>query len=367
VSLRMKLRVTSAAAPELGAGRGKRLGVERAHRRFLLRVSAIAAISCAFYALAWGQTGTRKKHAAQPGERPPYWAYAVNPPATAPAVRSADQLPQHVPGSPAQFSAAQISDLFEVPDWHPDAHPGMPEIVARGRKPEIFACGYCHLPNGQGRPENSSLAGLPVDYIVQQMADFKSGLRKSSEPRHLPVATMIARETKANKSEIQAAAEYFAGLKPKVWIRVVETENVPKTVVAGWMLVASEPAGTEPVGDRAIEMAEDLERTELRDDASGFVAYVPVGSIERGKALVTTGGAGKTVPCGLCHGADLGGKGNVPSIAGRSPSYVVRQLYDIRNGARRGAAAQRMKPAVRNLTMVDMISIAAYAASLRPR
>jgi Tfp pilus assembly pilus retraction ATPase PilT len=37
----------------------------------------------------------------------------------------------------------------------------------------------------------------------------------------------------------------------------------------------------ETLGQRIIEMPEDLQRTELRDDASGFVAYVPVDSVVR--------------------------------------------------------------------------------------
>ena len=308
-------------------------------------------------------TKTRGKH-----EAPPYWAYAVNPEsgATDAEAKAVDATPIHVAGSAAAFTRAQIGDLYQVPDWHPAGHPAMPGVVAHGRKPEVYACGYCHLPNGQGRPENSSLAGLPADYIVEQMAEFKRGLRKSSEPRHKPTATMIAYETKARDEEIQAAAAYFSGLKAKKWIRVVETKTVPKTHVAGWMLVVSDAGEMEPIGQRIIETPENLEQTELRNDASGFIAYVPVGSIKKGKALVTTGGAGKTIPCAACHGADLKGMGNVPSIAGRSPSYIVRQLYDMQSGARAGTKTQLMKAPVANLTVGDMVSIAAYAASLRP-
>jgi cytochrome c553 len=259
----------------------------------------------------------------------------------------------------------------------------MPEIVSRGRAPDVFACGYCHLPNGQGRPENASLAGLPVAYIVQQLADFKSGLRKCSEPKHGPTNTMIAYETKATEKEIKAAAEYFSALQPRPWIRVVETEIVPKTHVAGWMLVAdlakvepakvepaeSDPAKNaaemEPIGNRIIETPENLERTELRDDRSGFIAYVPVGNIKKGEAL-TTANSNKTLRCAACHGRDLRGLGKVPALAGRSPSYIVRQLYDIQSGARSGAAVQKMKPAIAKLTVDDMAAIAAYAASLQP-
>lgn len=301
-------------------------------------------------------------------ESPPYWAYAVNPPKNAgnPEVEASKGELMQLPGSSAAFTANEIADLFHAVDWHPDGHPAMPDVVAHGRKPEVYACGYCHLPNGQGRPENSSLAGLPAEYILQQMADFKSGLRKSSEPRDLPVATMVANETKATETEIKEAARYFSELKPKMWIRVVEAERVPKTHVAGWMLVADEPVEYEAIGERIIEMPENLERTELRDDTSGFVAYVPPGSLKRGELLVNTGGDGRTIKCATCHGPELRGLKNVPSIAGRSPSYVVRQLYDIQNGTRAGVQSQLMKPVVEKLTMEDMISIAAYTSSLNP-
>ena len=103
--------------------------------------------------------------------------------------------------------------------------------------------------------------------------------------------------------------------------------------------------GNEPLGQRIIELPENLERTELRDAASGFVAYVPVGSIKKGEALVTKGG-GKTTQCGLCHGADLKGLGPVPGIGGRSPSYLVRQMHDMQTGVRKGSWSELMKPVV---------------------
>ena len=82
-------------------------------------------------------------------------------------------------------------------------------------------------------------------------------------------------------------------------------------------------------------MPEDLSRTELRDGTSGFVAYVPVGSIAAGEALVKTGGNGRTQACGVCHGPDLKGLGPVPPLAGRSPSYTVRQLFDFQQATGR--------------------------------
>jgi cytochrome c553 len=336
----------------------------------LLTVSAAIAV-CGFFS----QVDAVNQMAA--GQPPPYWAYVVNPPEPPGAsAKPPDNTPVHVPDSAATFTVAQTQDFFAPPDWHPADHPAMPKIVAAGRAPEVFACGYCHLPNGQGRPENASLAGLPAAYIAQQMADFKSGQRKSSEPKHGPTTAMIGVAAKANDDEIQAAAKYFSALKPRPWIRVVETDTVPKTHVAGWMLVVNHSAKhdsakndsekMEPIGRRIIETPENLEHTELRDDHSGFIAYVPRGSLKRGEALVKTGGDGKTVPCSACHGTDLKGLDKAPPLAGRSPSYIVRQLYDIQSGARHGVATQVMTSTVTKLTIGDMVAIAAYTASLKP-
>ncbi len=301
------------------------------------------------------------------GDSPPPWAYPVRDPDTPRAPRAPDDgTPQRVPGSSVAFTLSETRDLFNPPDWHPDGHPPMPEIVAHGRSPEVRACGYCHLTNGQGRPENASLAGLPAAYIVQQMADYRNGLRISSEPRMGPPNAMLAIGKSANDAEVRAAAEYFSSFEFKPWIRVVESANVPKPYVSGSMFVASEDGSEEPIGQRIVELPEDLGRTGLRDGASGFVAYVPPGSIRRGEELVTTGGGGRTTACGICHGPDLKGLGPVPGIAGRSPSYSARQLYDFQSGARNGVWAELMQGVVAELTLEDLVSIGAYTASLAP-
>ena len=145
----------------------------------------------------------------------------------------------------------------------------------------------------------------------------------------------------------------------------METDSVPKTFVAGWFLADAKTGEKEPIGQRIIEIPEDLDQFESRDPRARFIAYAPVGSVKRGEALVTTGG-GKTLPCAACHGADLKGMGAVPPIAGRSPSYMVRQLYDLQSGARAGAGAAQMKPVVENLTVDEMTSIAAYLTTRLP-
>jgi len=299
----------------------------------------------------------------QSKEGPPAWAYPVNPPGLKPPPD--DGIPRRVPGSTATFTVTQIRDRFFAPAWHPGDHPPMPEVVASGRKPDVFACGFCHRADGPGGPENSSLAGLPAAYIVQQMADYKSGARTTAVPKR-NVELMISLSKAATDAEVQAAAAYFAALKPKSIIRVVESESAPKTFVTSWHLVPVKPGEAEPIGQRIIEVPENPEQFASRDSRSRFIAYVPVGSIEKGRALAASGGGGKTIACRACHGADLKGSGPIPGIAGRSPSYAVRQLYDFKHGARTGNGAALMMPAVEKLAVEDMIALAAYLGSLAP-
>jgi cytochrome c553 len=109
-----------------------------------------------------------------------------------------------------------------------------------------------------------------------------------------------------------------------------------------------------------------MERVELRDPHASFVSYVPVGSLEKGKALVTSGGDGKTIACAVCHGPGLKGLGDVPGIAGRSPGNIARQIYYFQTGDRGGLWAPLMKGVVDKLTADDVIAISAYVASLDP-
>ncbi len=298
-----------------------------------------------------------------PGETPMPWAYPTNAP-TPPAPPNNDPTLHKVPNSPKSFTTKQTTDGFNPPDWHPDDHPAMPDIVGHGRAPDIRACGFCHLPNGQGKPENSSLAGLPAAYIEQQVTDYRTGLRKSAEPKMGPPANMLKLALVTNEAEVRIAADYFSKLKYKPWIKVVETKTVPKTNVFTGMLVPIEGT-SEAIGQRIIEVPDDFERTELRDSQSGFTAYVPIGAIKKGEALATKASA-KTIQCAICHGDGLKGLGNVPFLAGRSPSYIIRQMHDIKSGVRRGGYSPLMKAVVEKLTVEDMVNIAAYTASLKP-
>jgi cytochrome c553 len=297
----------------------------------------------------------------------PAWAYpvAAPTPTDSPAPRDDGHL-RRVPDSTVALTGKDLAaHVAAVPDWHPSEHPAMPSIVSAGREPAVWACAYCHLPNGAGRPENASLAGLTPGYIRQQLADFKNGRRAGSEPRRAPQNFMVELAKAATDGEMAQAAGYFAVLKPECFVRVVESATVPSTYVAGAMLAKVPGGGVEPMGDRIIEFPEDLDRADNRDSRTPYLAYVPIGSIERGAALTAAGQAAKTPQCAVCHGPGLRGLGDVPRLAGRSPSYLMRQLYDFKSGARTGATGL-MKPVVANLSQDDMIAIAAYVASIQP-
>ena len=291
-----------------------------------------------------------------PGDKPPQGGGGTPP----------DNIAQkHVEGSTLAFTQQQIANGFGPADWFPADHPTMPDIVAHGkREAMVVACALCHYTNGKGRPENASVAGQPYAYIVQTLNDFKNGARKSADPRKGNTVRMGGFAKAMSDDDIKTVAQYFSSMKWTPWIKVVETDTVPKTRIAGGMYIALEGNDKEPIGQRIIEVPVNGEATdELRNPRSSFIAYVPTGSIQKGEALVTTGGNGKTIQCGACHGADLQGLGPVPGIAGRSPSYLARQLYDMQNGFRTGLWTDLMKPVVAKLSPDDMIAILAYVSS----
>jgi cytochrome c553 len=288
----------------------------------------------------------------------PAWAFNI-PDAVQPA-RLAPEGVVHVPGSRLEYDAARIAGNANPPDWFPDEHPPAPRSVKGG--PGItFACGSCHLMSGQGHSESADIAGMPVAYLVRQMSYYKTGAR-IDEARMGPIAKTTSEQ------DVREAAAYFAALKPRPFVKVIEIANPPRTFIAtaGRHRQIHPDGGTEPIGRRILEIPEDPFRTEIRDPHSGFIAYVPPGSIARGEALVTTG-AGRTIACAICHGDTLHGLGEVPRIAGQQPLYIARQLFDLQFGSSAGEAAALMKRAVADLTEDDIIAIASYLGSLPPQ
>ena len=287
-----------------------------------------------------------------PAGREPAWAF----PAVAGSL-PAEEGPKSVPGSTKSYTPAQIDDLQNPPDWFPDEHAPAPALVQKGRGGAL-ACGACHLMSGEGHPESAGLTGLTAAYLAQQMADFKSGARKDA-------ARMNGIAKDVSDEESRQIAGWFAALKPAAWTKVTEAAMVPKTFVGqGRMRFVQPGGGTEPIGNRIITVPQDQARARSRDPHSGFIAYVPVGSISKGKALIETGGSGRTIACAICHGDTLQGLGNVPRLAGLHPIYLARQLYLFKDGTRNGVDAALMKKPVARLTDDDILNVSAYLASL---
>jgi cytochrome c553 len=302
----------------------------------------------------------------------PLWAYPQRPTRQAPREPEDTRL-KSVPNSTLQRTLRQAESAQDVPDWHPGNHPQAPDIILHGHDVITESCGHCHLPNGRGGPMTApDLAGLPADYIMRTLADFRSGARASAikwssggmmsfvlrakDPGPLPASATEG---------LQRAADYYAALPAKPAIKVVEASMVPQITYEGQIYVAVAGAPKQAIGNRIVEVPEDAERTFLRDSETGFIAYVPPGSIKRGEALVTHGRKGVTA-CVVCHGVDLRGLGPVPPLAGRSPSYLARQIYDMQQGTRAGEWSALMIPVVPTLTPADIVAIVAYAASRSP-
>ena len=291
----------------------------------------------------------------QPGPRE--WAFPVIRELLPP-----EQGEQRVPGSTKAYTGQQIDDLVNPPDWFPELHPPAPALVAKGRG-GVLACGSCHLFNGSGHPESADVAGYTTGYFIQQMNDFKSGARKDA-------ARMNGIAKDMSDQEIREIAEYYAQMKPIKTTVVKEVAMVPKTFVGGGRmryLDFKAPGQTEPIGQRIIEVPEDMERVRHRDpNANVFIAYAPQGSVAKGKAYVESGGGGKSAACATCHGDNLMGLGNVPRLAGVHPAYLGRQLFLFKDGTRNGIDAQLMKKAVAQMTDQDVVNITAYLASVDP-
>lgn len=265
-------------------------------------------------------------------------------------------------GSEASFTRSQLHNRFKVADWFPERHPPMPQAVASGRQPDQFACGYCHMPTGEGRPENAALAGLPRDYMVAQMAAFADGTRRSAIAGHRPGENMTRIARNSTRAEWASTADYFASLPFRSIVTVQEAETIPAIERVGFGHRRSGKPNTEPLGARIVELADDFAAFDRRDPATRFTAFVPPGSLARGEALARRP-RDASHACAACHGADYAGQGEIPGLAGRSPTYLFRQLYNFRAGTRSGANGAAMRDVARTLSDDDMIALAAWLAA----
>jgi len=106
-----------------------------------------------------------------------------------------------------------ISAAFLVRPVHADGS------IAAGKNKSV-ACAGCHGPAGNGMPgqANPKLAGQDANYIAKQLADFKSGARKSPVMQGL-VAGL-------SKRDMQDLGAYYASLPPMTGAAVGRKEKI---------------------------------------------------------------------------------------------------------------------------------------------
>ncbi len=276
-----------------------------------------------------------------------------------------DGIKRSLPETDLTFTRNEAYYNYGPADWYPGDHPQMPDVVAHGKEEAgLRACALCHYPNGQGKMENGHVAGLTETYFLQQLEAFANGTRRSADPRKANTNEMAMIAAGLTDEERREIAAYYSSIPFKQMVRVVETDEVPQVrTTSNGLMLPIEDAPHVPLGMRVVEVPEDPERTELSRDPRGtWITYAPPGSLAAGEALVSTGG-GKTVACGTCHGPAMTGLADFPSIAGRTASYTMRQLWDFKQGTRQSAI---MAPIVAQLTSEDMLYISVYLASLQP-
>ena len=291
-------------------------------------------------------------------------AQAESPDPSAPHARQPDaQQVMRIAGSPRSYRWGELSSNFLAPDWFPQDHPPAPHVVLFGRKP-AWACGACHYPNGEGDTASPALAGLPKAYILEQIEAFRDGQRRPADP------SMAEEARSLDDADLQQAADYFSSLKLPAIRRLVETASVPKTHWEEFALAPDKDGAREPMGERIIEVSNDPTLGDWGDERIGYTAYVPPGSIARG-AVISAQGNGAVAACESCHGAQLTGQmmrgiGLAPPLAGRSPTYIVKELILFRLGYRTDPAALPMRAEASQLTVPEMVDVAVYAASRKP-
>ena len=301
-------------------------------------------------------------------DTPPAWAYPVNPPDFKPPPD--DGTVRQVPGSKAGYTLTQLRDRFIAPDLASRRLPG--DAGDRRAGPQAGAC----MPaDSATAPTAPAVRRTPTSPDCRSPTSFarwptSRAARAIARCRIAPDAAQGLQLAKAiTDAEIEAAATYFASIKPRSIVRVIESATAPQAVVAAWYYSGVPNGRRSRSASASSRSRRTAEQFVNRDTRARFVAYVPEGSIKRGQVLATTGGGGRTLPCGTCHGGPtMRGVGviGLPPLAGRSPSYLVRQLYDLKHDTRNGSQGVIMKSTVKDLTIDDMIALAAYLGSLEP-
>ena len=178
------------------------------------------------------------------------------------------------------------------------ADPVRAEEIVQGK------CFICHGAAGESSsPVFPRLAGQNAAYVARQLADYKSGRRKSS--------TMQPMVEDLSPADMQALGDWFA----------------------------SRPTEGHPVAD---------------GDLAGVGKFVYFrGNPYSGVAA-----------CATCHGADAHGSATLPRLAGQHPQYTENQirLFDTRERTNDNAV---MHAVASKLSALEVKAVAAYLSGLK--
>ncbi|MDD5295981.1 MAG: c-type cytochrome [Rhodocyclaceae bacterium] len=176
--------------------------------------------------------------------------------------------------------------------------------LARAEAQQLAAtvCAACHGPDGNSvAPTFPKLAGQFPAYLERQLADFKSGKRKSDIMT--PIAASLGPE------DMKGLATYFSAMK------------------------------TSPG------------KVEDKDLAAA------------GEKLYTEGNPDSAVPaCVSCHKEKGSGDKRYPRLAGQNQAYLIQQLMDLKSGVRTNDKMKLMQPVAGRLTEQEMKAAAEYLA-----
>lgn len=217
------------------------------------------------------------------------------------------------------------------------------------------ACASCHGVNGEGDADIGipALGGLPREYFVKQIADFRTGKRAS--PIKMPADAALNNSQVLRTDDPEAAADFYARWMIGV-AKGLSTEDAK--AAAGYYAQRGLPRA--PTAPAAAAKAEDKAKPKPAPDPE---------VIALGKDLAINGDWDRNIPpCFKCHA--LGGVGVAPAfppLAGQHPDYVVRQLKAWKSGARTNDPLDLMKRLSKNLTEAEMRAVALYMASLGPQ
>ncbi len=173
----------------------------------------------------------------------------------------------------------------------------------------LAPCLACHQVRDRNDAFFPRLAGKPEGYLYNQLRNFRDGRRQ------FPMMT------------------YMVSQLPEPYLREI----------AGWFAAQHPPHAPQPA-----------------------VQASPA-QLERGRALVLQGDAGRKVPaCVACHGQQLGGVAPaIPGLVGLPRDYVNAQFGAWRNGVRKAQSPDCMALVASRLTLDDVAAVSAWLASQR--